>query len=98
MGMVNMLFYSLKGALFFNEVQIYAFIFTKKGYCLVFLYEIQKKNIFLQSKTSSSGGIGRRAGFKIQFLRKCGFDSHLEYFLKLKSKQKTCKSSIYRFF
>jgi len=50
-----MLFYSLKGALFFNEVQIYAFIFTKKGYCLVFLYEIKKKNIFLQSKTSSSG-------------------------------------------
>ncbi len=26
-----------------------------------------------------SGGIGRRAGFKIQFPRKCGFDSHLRY-------------------
>ena len=26
-----------------------------------------------------SGGIGRRAGFKIQFPRKCGFDSRLRY-------------------
>ena len=25
------------------------------------------------------GGTGRRAGFKIQFFRECGFDSHLEY-------------------
>ena len=30
----------------------------------------------------SSGGIGRRAGFKIQFFRKCGFDSRLEYKIK----------------
>ena len=28
------------------------------------------------------GGTGRRAGFKIQFFRECGFDSHLEYFKK----------------
>jgi hypothetical protein len=25
------------------------------------------------------GGIGRRAGFKIQFFRECGFDSHPRY-------------------
>ena len=31
---------------------------------------------------SLGGGTGRRAGFKIQFFRKCGFDSRLEYILK----------------
>lgn len=35
--------------------------------------------------TRSSGGIGRRAGFKIQFFRECGFDSHLEYLKPLES-------------
>ena len=39
---------------------------------------IEKYFIFAFLKRSS-GGIGRRAGFKIQFLRECGFDSHLEY-------------------
>ncbi len=29
---------------------------------------------------SPGGGIGRRAGFKIQFFRECGFDSRPGYF------------------
>ncbi len=32
--------------------------------------------------TCLGGGIGRRAGFKIQFPRECGFDSHPRYFLQ----------------
>ena len=28
------------------------------------------------------GGIGRRVGFKIQFFRECGFDSHPRYLIK----------------
>ena len=39
------------------------------------LREIRKKY-----KQCLGGGIGRRAGFKIQFFRECGFDSHPRYF------------------
>ena len=31
-------------------------------------------------KKRPGGGIGRRAGFKIQFFRECGFDSRPGYF------------------
>ena len=34
---------------------------------------------------SFGGGIGRRAGFKIQFFRECGFDSHPKYFFLIKN-------------
>ena len=39
------------------------------------------KQIFflILPSTCSSGGTGRRAGFKIQYFRMCGFDSRLEY-------------------
>ena len=38
---------------------------------LLFLTPCQKKCL--------GGGTGRRAGFKIQFFRECGFDSHPRY-------------------
>ena len=34
-----------------------------------------------QNSYCLGGGIGRRAGFKIQFFRECGFDSHPRYML-----------------
>ena len=41
---------------------------------------VGKQNFFLiLPSTCSSGGIGRRAGFKIQYFRMCGFKSRLEY-------------------
>ena len=44
------------------------------------LGELEKPLIFaLQFHGSLGGGIGRRAGFKIQFLRECGFDSRPRY-------------------
>ena len=44
------------------------------------LGEFEKPLIFaLQFHGSLGGGIGRRAGFKIQFLRECGFDSRPRY-------------------
>ena len=59
------------------------------------VFYVDKLKIFfrfaVQFKYCSSGGIGRRAGFKIQFFRECGFDSHLEY-------KKPCKSLIYKVF
>ena len=33
----------------------------------------------MQSAKCLGGGTGRRAGFKIQFFRECGFDSHPRY-------------------
>ena len=54
---------------------------------LIILGRQSKYFIVLQSgftkssvkQVCSSGGTGRRAGFKIQCFRTCGFDSHLEY-------------------
>ena len=44
------------------------------------LGEFEKPLIFaLHFHRSLGGGIGRRAGFKIQFLRECGFDSRPRY-------------------
>ena len=40
---------------------------------------LQREIFIILPSTSSSGGIGRRAGFKIQYFRMCGFDSRLEY-------------------
>ena len=43
------------------------------------LRKVFNNDYFLLLPECSSGGIGRRAGFKIQFFLECGFDSHLEY-------------------
>ena len=42
-------------------------------------FSVFQKIILLLQLICLGGGTGRRAGFKIQFLRKCGFDSRPRY-------------------
>ncbi len=56
------------------------------------LREIRKKY-----KQCLGGGIGRRAGFKIQFFRECGFDSHPRYFFKSVTYCFTCRCGFFYF-
>ena len=57
------------------------FLVKKMSFCL----EFEKKDILLHPSSRPGGGIGRRAGLKIQCpLKTCGFDSRPGYKLKIK--------------
>ena len=57
------------------------FLVKKMSFCL----EFEKKDILLHPSSRPGGGIGRRAGLKIQCPQQtCGFDSRPGYKLKIK--------------
>ena len=57
------------------------FLVKKMSFCL----EFEKKDLLLHPSSRPGGGIGRRAGLKIQCpLKTCGFDSRPGYKLKIK--------------
>ena len=75
--MANAILYSLLPITFFLEYDL----FKKRKKTI----EAVKLLLLLPRLTDHKclgGGIGRRAGFKIQFLRKCGFDSRPRYIKK----------------